>query len=182
MNSKTSCTWDRENHTPSKTNGWNLKITMLKRKIAFQTSIFGFHVSQGRSTPCIGDGHPTFNDGNPYNGYIKPYGLGLMSLSPIIWKECELIDPIAHVNFPGSSVKGDNPRDTRFKTYLFRAQNLRGKDDLFIFLKAYWRVREFFPSDKTNIFIQISCKIGHASTLIVDFPLLLWMEKIQIAT
>ena len=31
------------------------------------------HVSQGRSTPCIGDGHPTFNDGNPYNGYINPY-------------------------------------------------------------------------------------------------------------
>ena len=24
--------------------------------------------------------------GNPYNGYINPYGLGLMSLSPIIWK------------------------------------------------------------------------------------------------
>ena len=27
---------------------------------------------QGRSTPCIGDGHPTFNR-NPYNGYINPY-------------------------------------------------------------------------------------------------------------
>ena len=24
--------------------------------------------------------------GNPYNGYINPYGIGLMSLSPIIWK------------------------------------------------------------------------------------------------
>ena len=23
---------------------------------------------------------------NPYNGYINPYGIGLMSLSPIIWK------------------------------------------------------------------------------------------------
>ena len=45
------------------------------------------YMSQGRSTPCIGDGNnPTFNDGNPYNGYINPYGLGLMSLSPIIWK------------------------------------------------------------------------------------------------
>ena len=41
----------------------------------------------------IGDGHPTFNR-NPYNGYINPYGLGLMSLSPI-WKSWELIDPIA---------------------------------------------------------------------------------------
>ena len=28
---------------------------------------------------------PTFNR-NPYNGYINPYGIGLMSLSPIIWK------------------------------------------------------------------------------------------------
>ena len=28
---------------------------------------------QGRSTRYIGDGHPTFNDGNPYNGYINPY-------------------------------------------------------------------------------------------------------------
>ena len=33
----------------------------------------------------IGDGHPTFNR-NPYNWYINPYGIGLMSLSPIIWK------------------------------------------------------------------------------------------------
>ena len=24
--------------------------------------------------------------GNPYKGYINPYGIGLMSLSPIIWK------------------------------------------------------------------------------------------------
>ena len=31
--------------TPPKTNGRNLKITCLKRKIIFQTSIFGFHVS-----------------------------------------------------------------------------------------------------------------------------------------
>ena len=31
-------------------------------------------LSQGRSTPCIGDGKPpTFNSGNPYNGYINPY-------------------------------------------------------------------------------------------------------------
>ena len=44
----------------------------------------------------IGDGHPTFNK-NPYNGYINPYGIGLMSLSPIIWKYRELIDPIAHI-------------------------------------------------------------------------------------
>ena len=27
----------------------------------------------------IGDGHPTFNR-NPYNGYINPYGIGLMTI------------------------------------------------------------------------------------------------------
>ncbi len=31
--------------TTPKTNGWNLKITCLKRNIIFQTSIFRFHVS-----------------------------------------------------------------------------------------------------------------------------------------
>ena len=39
-------------------------------------------------TPYIGEfTHPTFNDGNPYNGYINPI-IGLMSLSPtnICWK------------------------------------------------------------------------------------------------
>ncbi len=43
-------------------------------------------------SPYIVDGHPTFNDGNPYNGYIIILAIGLMSLSPI-WKSCELIDP-----------------------------------------------------------------------------------------
>ena len=29
----------------------------------------------------FGDGRPpTFNDGNPYNGYINPYGIGLMTI------------------------------------------------------------------------------------------------------
>ena len=31
--------------TPLKINGWNLKITQLKRKIIFQTYIIGFHVN-----------------------------------------------------------------------------------------------------------------------------------------
>ncbi len=35
--------------------------------------------------------------GNPYSGYINPYGLGLSFPSPIIWKYRELIDPIAHM-------------------------------------------------------------------------------------
>ena len=30
--------------------------------------------------------HPTFNDGNPYNWVLNPYGLGLIFPSPIIWK------------------------------------------------------------------------------------------------
>ena len=40
-------------------------------------------MSQGRSRPLLvlGDGRPpTFNDGNPYNGYINPYGFGLMTI------------------------------------------------------------------------------------------------------
>ena len=55
---------------------------------------------QGRSTPYIGDGkNPTFNDGNPYNGALKnPYGIGLMSLSPIFLEmSWELIDPRRHI-------------------------------------------------------------------------------------
>ena len=43
-----------------------------------------FDMCQGRSTPYIGDKLriPTFNDGNPDSmGYIKPYGIGLMSSS-----------------------------------------------------------------------------------------------------
>ena len=36
----------------------------------------------------IGDGHTTFNR-NPYNGYIFTPTIGLMSLSPIIWKQWE---------------------------------------------------------------------------------------------
>ena len=26
-----------------------------------------------QSTPYIGDGHPTLNDGNPFNGYVKAF-------------------------------------------------------------------------------------------------------------
>ena len=37
---------------PRKINGWNLKITQLKKKIIFQTIIFRFHVHLPR---CIGD-------------------------------------------------------------------------------------------------------------------------------
>ncbi len=35
----------KENSTPLKINGWNLKIIQLKGKIIFQTSILGFHVN-----------------------------------------------------------------------------------------------------------------------------------------
>ncbi len=30
-------------------------------------------MSQGRSTPCFGDGRPPTFNRNPYNGYINPY-------------------------------------------------------------------------------------------------------------
>ncbi len=49
------------------------------------TSMTGILISWGLINPVPELG-PTFNDRNPYNGYINPYGLGLMSLSPIIWK------------------------------------------------------------------------------------------------
>ena len=34
---------------------------------------------QGQKSRFIGDGHSTFNR-NPYNGYINPYGVGLMAI------------------------------------------------------------------------------------------------------
>ena len=34
----------------------------------------------GRSTPCIGDKVIQPLIGNPYNGYINPYGIGLMTI------------------------------------------------------------------------------------------------------
>ena len=37
--------WKTKNKKAWKTNGWNLKITCLKRTTILQTSIFGFHVS-----------------------------------------------------------------------------------------------------------------------------------------
>ena len=51
---------------------------------------------QGRSTPDTGNGHPAL-DRNPWNGYgyVKPYSIGLMSLSLTMWKQWELIRPIA---------------------------------------------------------------------------------------
>ena len=41
--------------------GWNQQFD----KIADLLSQ-GFHNTLGESTPCIEDGHPTFDDGNPY--------------------------------------------------------------------------------------------------------------------
>ena len=39
----------------------------------------GAHMCHGQKSRFIGDGHPTVNR-NPYNGYINPYGLGLMTI------------------------------------------------------------------------------------------------------
>ena len=39
------------------------------------------HLSQmceGLKSPKMGNGHPTCNDGNPYNGYIRPYKIRLI--------------------------------------------------------------------------------------------------------
>ena len=56
------------------------------------------HVRSGRSTPCIGDKLIQPLIGNPYNGYIFTPTIGLMSLSLIIGKQWELIDPGSHDN------------------------------------------------------------------------------------
>ena len=46
----------------------------------------------------IGDGHPPFKKGNPYNvGFLNPYGLGLMSLSPIIYGNVMGVDRPSHI-------------------------------------------------------------------------------------
>ena len=44
-----------------------------------------------------GDGHATFNR-NPYNGYINPYGLGLMTIPYYMESSWELIDPGTYFN------------------------------------------------------------------------------------
>ena len=48
------------------------KVAKVTGPNLFSSSRSFRHLCQGRSTPCIGDGHPTFNR-NPYNGYINPY-------------------------------------------------------------------------------------------------------------
>ncbi len=56
------------------------------------------------STKCaIGDGRPpTFNDGILISwGPINPYGLGLMTLSPVIWKKWKICNFLCVTsNFP----------------------------------------------------------------------------------
>ena len=52
----------------------------------------------GSKLPKLGINSSHLKNRNPYNRYINPYGIGLMSLSPIIlWKSWDLIDPIARM-------------------------------------------------------------------------------------
>ena len=53
-------------------------------------------MSQGRSTPCIGDGHPTFNKESLYhNGPYKPLRTWVDEFIPYgMEMSWELIDPI----------------------------------------------------------------------------------------
>ena len=37
----------------------------------------------GQKSRFLGDGHSTFNDGNPYNRYINPYGIGLIQKNKV---------------------------------------------------------------------------------------------------
>ena len=51
---------------------------------------------QYKAGPCIEDGHPNSNDGNPYNGFINPYYIAIDEFIPyymeIIWNNGSL-DP-----------------------------------------------------------------------------------------
>ena len=54
------------------------------------------HMSQGRSTPCIGDGHPTFTlIRNPYNGYINPYYW--VDDHPLLYGNNGILDPSTYI-------------------------------------------------------------------------------------
>ena len=56
---------------------------MLEANLLESPSWFLGYTCQGRSTPYIGDGHPTLSDGNPESFeqiFINPYGIGWMSL------------------------------------------------------------------------------------------------------
>ena len=53
--------------------------------------------------------HPTFNDGNPHNCYINPYGIGLMSLS--LYVRNGSLDPSTYIGlypFPSNSPHQDD--------------------------------------------------------------------------
>ena len=69
-------------------NTWPLRQCHPKKTVVFQLLLF--YMSQGRSTPCIGDKLIQPLIGNPYfMGIFSPLRTWvdeLMSLSPIIWK------------------------------------------------------------------------------------------------
>ena len=48
-------------------------IKFRNLQFEMKSQIQQLHVSQGRSTPCIGDKLIQPLIGNPYNGYINPY-------------------------------------------------------------------------------------------------------------
>ena len=47
----------------------------------------------------VADGHPTFNDGNPYNGYINPYYL--VDDHPLLYGNNGSLDPSTYGHFGG---------------------------------------------------------------------------------
>ena len=67
-----------ENPTPLKINGWNLKITCLKRKFIFQTIIFKFHV---KLPGCI------FLNGRLGRPLDAPRVLQWLASRPRSWKQ-----------------------------------------------------------------------------------------------
>ena len=70
-------------------------------------------MSQGRSTPCIGDGHTTFNR-NPYNGYKKPYYW--VDDHPLLYGNNGSLDPstYAQVKIGNSPARPDGPVSCKY--------------------------------------------------------------------
>ena len=55
-------------------------------------------MSQGINSLVLGDGfcHPTFNDGNPYNGYINPYYW--VDYHPLLYGNNGSLDPSTSIS------------------------------------------------------------------------------------
>ena len=79
-----------------------VQLTIRGKSPLIKIWIPKLHMCHSRSTPCIGDGKPpTFNDGNPYNGYINPYYW--VDDHPLLYGNHGSLDPSTYRKFPKKS-------------------------------------------------------------------------------